>query len=1023
MNTKELYNLGEELSKNEEIGHCSKRRNTLREGLKTTYKNIVKNHHYLESLYKNSIKLSGGSQWLLDNIYLIEKEYKKVVSNMPNRYYHNLPCNGDGIPRIYILCSTLFNNSYGELTKDGVNSFIEGFISNVSLTLGELWAMPLIMRVVILERIRFVSEEVCKLEKEKIKGENLSRRLTMSINEEEIKGEIERFKSIDENFTYIMAESFLKAIKDSGIENDELYSVVEKKLDIKRGELYKVVSKVKTEEIKLERELSGSITSLRFIDSFNWKNFVESISLVDKILGKDPSSIYINMDFKTRDYYRHKIEELSKRSNVNEEKIANIAIDLAANKEGTEGHVGYYLIGEGKDELYKELNINKNFLERMSLKGKLNLYRLSIIAMMVLIEVVLIFFLREDRNNIWKFILLNILLILPIRYIAKTFINGLFLIFIKPHYIPKLSLDKGINREDATLVVVPTILNSISRTEKLIKDLEVYYLSNREENIYFALCSDFGDSNEEVLEEDSKIINAGLSLIKDLNSKYGDKFLFLHRKRVFNDRDKVYMGWERKRGKLLELNKLLRGDNNTTYEVGIDSVRKLPKIKYVITLDSDTKVPIGTFKKLIGAMAHPLNYNYGIMQPRVVVGLENAYTTEFSKNYVMDKGLNMYSSLSSEIYEDLFYRGIFTGKGIYSVDRFLENLDGKVKDNTMLSHDLIEGEVLNTAFLSDTPLVDGFPVYYHSYAMRNHRWIRGDVQNLPWVFRKEIKSLGRYKILDNIKMALVYPSILITILVALIINPFYLELWIGFALFSLLAPLIVNIFNYKNHEIIKKFKQCFLIFTFFINESYIVINAMAKSLYRMTISKNKLLEWQSAFAVENNGDKGVKYYIRFMSPSIIITLIIGYLSYLNSLTILYFMLPSMSLWILSPFIAYGLSGNLDNDKLYIEKEDERYLRKLSRRIWAYFEDFVNEENNNLGPDNYQSDPIKGVAHRTSPTNIAMTISSNSCAYDLGYIGIYNFTYRLKKTVDTLENLETLNGHFYNWYDTLTLGPL
>lgn len=1024
MNVKELYDLGEELSKNEDLGCCNKKKNTLIESVKKTYKNIVKNHHYLESLYKNNVKLSGGAQWLLDNIYLIEKEYKNVILNMPNKYYHNLPCRDNGIARIYIICSTLFNNSHGNLTKEGVKSFIDGFTKNTSLTLGELWAIPLIMRVIILERIRFISEEVCNLEKERINGENLSRYIIVALKEEEIKEEIDRFKRRDEKFTYTMAESFLRVIKDSGIENEEVYSAVEGKLGIKRGELYKVISNVKTEEIKFERELGNDINSLRFIDGFNWKNFVESISAVDKILRKDPSNTYVNMDFETRDYYRHKIEELSKRSKVSEEKISTILINLATSKKGRESHIGYYLIGEGKDDLYSEINIKKSFMERASLKQKLRLYRLSILAMMVLIGTFLVLFLKDEGRGLGSFILLKVLLIIPISYIGKTFINVLFLTFIKPHYISKLSMNEGIDKENATLVVVPTILNSVERTKKLMKDLEIYYLSNREKNIYFALCSDFEDNHSETLEGDSEIINTGLNVARSLNDKYGDKFLFLHRKRVFNERDKIYMGWERKRGKILELNKLLRGENNTTYEYGTEFIKSLPKIKYVITLDSDTKVPIGTFKRLIGAMAHPLNYNYGIMQPKIVVDLENAYATEFSKHYVMDKGINMYSSLSSEIYEDLFNQGTFTGKGIYSVDKFLETLDNKVKENTMLSHDLIEGELLKTAFLSDTPLVDGFPIYYHSYAMRNHRWIRGDVQNIPWAFRKEIKALSRYKILDNIRMALVYPSILISILVALFVKPFYLEGFIAFSLFSILTPLIVNIFNLKNYGVIKKFKQCFLMFTFFIHESYLSLNAIIKSSYRMIISKKKLLEWQSAFYVENSGKNKLGDYIKLMYPSLVITLAIAYLCYRDSLSLLYFMLIPITLWLLSPFIAYGLSSEGENNRLqHVEKEDEEYLRKLSRRVWAYFEDFVNEENNNLGPDNYQGDPMKGIAHRTSPTNIAMTISSNSCAYDLGYIGIYSYTYRLRKTLHALENLETLNGHFYNWYDTLTLKPL
>lgn len=1013
---RELENLGENFSKHNLTKTNLIKRNIFIDDIKKIYFDILNNHDYLNDLYKNHVRISGGSQWILDNIHMIEKEYNHIMVNFPKNRKIKLPHIKNDELRLYRICEEFFLNTNLNITEEKLYSFFK----EVDLTTEELWYFPLFMRIVNLNVIRDLSNKILNEEKEYLEGEYLAHEFTEIINDEELNEIINKFKNDKTQITINMAEGFLNIIRNNGIPENKILLILKDKLCLNEESILQALKNLERKKKNNEKNIGNSINSLRFIDSFKWEVFFEKVSIVEKILAKDPSGIYKKMDFQSRDYYRHKIEEISRVSNIDEKTIASTLIKCCNSKDSIKNHVGYYLIDEGIEELYKKLNINKK-VNNPSNEKKLSMYIISNLLIMLIIELLIIKFLVNDLSLVT--IVLNILALIPMSEIAKIFTNTILSYIISPNFIPKLSLEHGVDEDKATLVVIPAILNNKNRTEKLMRDLEIYYLTCRENNIYFALCGDFTDSNKEEGKDDNEIISAGMKIAKELNEKYGEKFLFLHRKRLYNSIDKIYMGWERKRGKITELNKLLRGDKSTSYIYGVEFLENLPCIENVITLDADTKVPLGEFKKLIGAMAHPLNYKYNIMQPRIIGDLENSTDTEFIKNYMVDKGLNIYSNMVSNIYQDVFQCGIFMGKGIYRVDEFIKLLENKFKENSVLSHDLLEGCLLHTGFLSDVTLVEGFPLNYYSYAMRLHRWVRGDIQNIIYAFNRNFSSLNRYKILDNIRRSLLYPSILFTIIVSSPGKTYNQMGWISLGFLTLAMPIIMDILTLRKSGLAKNIKNYFLVFTFFIDESCLYINAITKTLYRMVFSKKNLLQWKSAFFVENEENDSFIWYVRFMMPGLVISVLLFLISLGNSTENFKFILPSITVWILSPAIAYLVSVNWREKRESLSKEEIKKARILARRTWAYFEDFVNEENNYLGPDNYQEDPMKGIAHRTSPTNIAMTLSSNCCAYDLGYIGICTFISRTQKTLCTLKELETINGHYYNWYDTVTLKPL
>jgi len=1045
----------------------SKKTNYKRKLIKSldrSYEQIIKAYEYIDKHVKSNKEIVPAAEWMLDNLYLIEKEYKDIKHNMPLSYYKGLPIIKRGImkgyPRAYHIAVELVSHSDGRLDEDTIECFINAYQKNTILLMGELWALPIMIRIALIQNISKISENIIYTEEEKLKGDLLADKLITAINAGKLEDELKRLEEIDISFNSHLTESFIKILRDNGVDNSNIYSWLDKRLEVNETTAEKMINIEHQKQAYFQISMGNSITSIREVGVLNWRDIFERLSYVERELRQDPLGIYESMDFESRDNYRHSVEKLAKLSNISEAYVAKKAMECAEEpriKEDYAKHVGYYIIDDGLEDLKKLINYkDKGFgsLSKFIKKKKINFYIGTIILCTVILcfTVILIgdYELKVPIEN-WRFAAAFIAIFIPISEIVISIFNWSINHLITPKFVPKLEFKDGIPDSSRAVVVIPTLLSSVKRVYELISDMEVYYLANHEKNLYFALLGDFKDSAKEQEENDNDINEAALKAIKALNRKYagenGDIFYFFNRFRQFNEKEGIWLGYERKRGKLMEFNALLRGDNTTSYNVISGDLTELLKVKYVITLDADTQLSRDTAKRLIGAMSHILNRPYidyekkcilrgnGLMQPRISVGTLAANKTMFSKIFSGETGIDIYTTAVSDVYQDLFGEGIFTGKGIYDVDVFNFMLKDEVPENTVLSHDLLEGSYVRAALVTDIELIDGYPAFYNSSSMRLHRWVRGDWQILSWITKKSsLDLLSRWKIIDNLRRSLLAPSIIILIILSFTILPKG-ETWNIVAFLAVLCPILFDV----SESVVSPIKgislsgrvntgklaieQVFLIFCFLPFQAYLMLDAIIRTLYRLIVSKRKLLEWQTAADVEAKLGKDMNNFIKAMWPGSLIAIIIEILAFNVSIEAGLLTMPSTFLWFLSPIIAYYISKEIKVKEYCLKEEDTRLLRKLSRKTWAYFEDFVNAENNYLAPDNYQEDPLNGVAHRTSPTNMGMGLTSNSVAYDLGYIGIAEVTERLENIITSMESLKSYKGHFYNWYDTITKEPL
>jgi cyclic beta-1,2-glucan synthetase len=1028
-----------------------------------SYRSILKGYEYIDKDAKNKKEIVPAAEWLLDNLYLIEKEYKDIKFNMPENYYKNLPVVSKGImkgyPRIYHIAVEMVSHTDGLVDEGTIETFIKAYQRNAVLTSGELWALPIMLRIALIQNISKIAEKLVFAQKEKKRGNSIADRIINASNDKSLDKELIKLQKEDIVFTSYFIERLVKALRDNGVDSAEVYKWIDEKLDVMQMNTEKMIISEHQKEAAFQLSIGNSITSIRVVEALNWKDFFEKISYVEQILKRDPSGIYEKMDFESRDYYRHRIEKIARTIKVPESFVAKKAVECAEEadlqtNDVYKKHIGYYLVDDGLDDLRIRLTKDnkKNKFISWSKKHNVEIYSGSIILGIVILEAIILVSWLDANNTLWWMYLAAALgILIPCSEVVISVLNWSINNITAPKFVPKLSLEEGIPLENSSIVVIPTLINNEKRVVDLINDMEIYYLANMERNLYFALLGDFKDSKNENELEDKIIVERALKEIKELNKKYSrdgrDIFYFLNRYRKYNEKQGLWMGWERKRGKLKEFNSLLRGSTDTSYNVVSADISKLPEIKYVITLDADTQLPRDSAKRLIGAMSHILNKpyyhssgkrivrGYGLMQPRISVGTVNANKTLFSRIFSGETGIDMYTTAVSDVYQDVFGEGIFTGKGIYDIDVFENTMKNEIPENTVLSHDLLEGSYARTALVTDIELVDGYPAYYNSSSKRLHRWVRGDWQLLPWLKKSSpLSLLSKWKIVDNLRRSLLSPSIIILIIMGLTVLPKNAP-WLTLAFISVLCPIMFDVSEAVTAPIkgislsgrltgIKMvFEQFLLIFSFLTYQAYLMLDAIIRTLYRMFVSKRNLLEWQTAADVEAKSGKRFVDYIQTHWIGSAIALVIGTLAFNISYILGLTLLPSVIVWFISPYTAYFISKDETAQGYRLTEENNELLRRLSRKTWAYFEDFLNSENNWLAPDNYQEDPDNGVAHRTSPTNIGMGFVSGLAARDLGYIGISDTIDRVHKIITSIEGLSNYKGHLYNWYDTKTKVPL
>nr|MBA2562562.1 cyclic beta 1-2 glucan synthetase [Chitinophagaceae bacterium] len=816
--------------------------------------------------------------------------------------------------------------------------------------------------------------------------------------------------------------------------------------------------------------ISNSISSLRFLSTTDWGDFVENSSVVEQTLRQD--NIYGHMDFKTRDQYRHTIEKIAKKSKLSELEVAVKAIEAAQisaqkNADLRTTHVGYYLIGKGVITIEKAAKMRFTPIERCRMlvnKIPLFVYIGGIMLLAILFSYGLIAKAYTEGLSDWILIVFGIIIFLATSQLTVSIINWLTTILARPCLLPRMDFSKGITDPYRTMVVTPTILNSTAFIADLIENLEVRFLANRDANLSFALLTDYIDAKEETLADDEMLLQFAEEKITALNKKYerpgNDTFFLFHRTRRWNARDKIWMGYERKRGKLGELNALIQGNGKHFFSCIVGDENIYTGIKYIITLDTDTQLPRDVAWKMAGTMAHPLNhplYNkkkkrvtagYTILQPRVSNSLPLAHSSIYAKIHGNEPGTDPYTTAISDIYQDLFKEGSFIGKGIYDVAAFEIALKDRLPLNRILSHDLLEGAYARAGLITDIQLYEEYPSGYINDMQRRHRWIRGDWQIAIWItpfapgsdkrlHKNPLSLLSKWKIFDNLRRSLIPLSLLIAFLAGwtILLNAVF---WTLTVLTIIFLPAIVNFIwqvyrkpsdvlfvqhliytsrSFKDNLVQNVINLICLPYEAFINTHAILI-----TLWRIFISRNNLLKWNPYNSYQYVEKTISNAYLQMWISPFLSIVVLAYLIVYSPLTVVT-AFPFLAGWFAAPFIAWYISRPSAEKKTEISAEQSFYLRKLARKIWGFFENFVGKEDNWLPPDNYQQHPVERIAHRTSPTNIGLSLLANLAAFDFGYITNRVFIERTANTINTLQRMERYRGHLYNWYDTISLAPL
>jgi len=1054
------------------------------------------NYEFIRSVYKElnediqkKYTIPPAAEWLLDNFYVIEEQVKGLRHNLVRRSYLRLPILKFGLlkgyARIYAITVELVAHTDGQIDELILSDYLKAYQSHSVLFDREIWAIPMVIRITLIEKIRDLCENIKKTQLQWHKADEI---FDAWMNIEG--GDENQFRKLFRDSLNTMDEadpSFIEhlfyRLRRSGRSYLEVLLFMDEKL-VKLGATTEQITQKEHRNQSVNTiSMEHCITSLRLFSTLNWDDFFESASFVEQILKQDPDGSYPLMDLFTRNYYRSRIEELATLYGVSELYIAREALKLAkqaysdCDEERASNpeikrtwHVGYYLIGKGIKSLEKrQENINK-FLPKVENVGKKVpeiLYLSSIgILTLILVAIAVQYSILTVPKALLVSILAGIGVLIPSSEIAMNVVNWFICKVIKPAVFPRMELKDGIPESMSTIVVVPTLLPDEGRVKELLGNLECHYLSNREENLYFTLIGAFRDSNSANMEDDEKIIETTMCGIKELNRKYSgegqDKFYFFHRKRQYNEKNNKWIGWERKRGALIEFNDLVLGSVNTSFSYLSCNTPPFANVKYIITLDSDTILPMGMAKKMIATMAHPLNRpvidkqkgivieGYGLMQPRIDVDNESSNKSLFSRIITGQEGIDPYANAISDVYQDLFGEGIFTGKGIYDLKVFQSVLKDAIPENTILSHDLLEGSYVRTGLVTDLKLIDSYPSRYNSFASRLHRWVRGDWQLSPILFKKIFNSshskiknplslLSKWKMFDNLRRSLVAPALMILAAMSFSILPGSIYFWIGFFIVPQVFPLLIavlgSVFSIRfDNDRIKqympvmlgikaKFLQCFLNLTFLPYQAWLMVDAIFVTLTRVFITKKNLLEWVTSADVEKSEKNSLRSYVSKMRVSLFEAVILFILAIIFKPSAVIISLFFLVLWVSAPIIAYWISKDQKESVRKISEIDINELGKIARKTWRYFEDFSNIKSHYLAPDNYQADPPRGVAYRTSPTNIGFGLLATLTARDFGYIGTREMMDLIEKAVSTIERLEKWNGHLYNWYDTHSLKPL
>ena len=1021
-------------------------------------------------------RATPAAEWLLDNFYLVEEQIRTAQKHLPKGYCRELPGLDDGpsrtLPRVYDIALETIAHGDGRVDSDSLSRFVAAYQVITPLTLGELWGIPIMLRLALIENLRRVASRVMASWSDRSLANDWADRLvsTAELDAKNVVLLVADMARSAPPMTSAFVAELARRLQGQSTALILPMTWVEQALAESGQSVERLIHLDAQLQATEQVSISNSINSLRLLSSLDWREFVELMSGVEHALGEDPSAIYSSMDFATRDHYRHAVERLARCCRHSQVDIARAAVALchaAPDEDPLKRHVGFYLLGAGLADLEQQLGARRSPAERcrrVLRKSPLAFFITPVVVLSVLLAWPFYSMLRADGWGPWALLLLSVPTLVMTSHLAIALVNRLVTLSLPPDILPRLDYSAGIPAQARTLVVVPTLIGSAQDVEELVDGLEIRFLANRDANLHFALLTDFMDAQSEVLEGDAPLLQQASLAIKALNLKYPEavasRFFLLHRPRRWNATEQRWMGHERKRGKIAELNALLRGQGHGRFSLIVGDIAALPRVDYVIALDTDTQLPRDVARQFLGAICHPLNQarfdpqhnrivsGYAILQPRVGISLPSIARSAYAQLFGSDAGVDPYTRSVSDVYQDLFGNGSFIGKGIYAIDAFEQALQGCFPDNCILSHDLIEGCYARSGLISDVQLYEEHPARYSADAKRRHRWIRGDWQLLPWLMpwtpktgggleRNRLTNLACWKIVDNLRRSLEPAAFLCIVLWGWFATTQPLLWSLGAVLLIIAQPLINTLLALldKAHDISRgqhlkatlrdaaqDFSRALLTLAWLPFEAFSSLDAIARTLWRMTISQRRLLQWNPSREVERSSRNDLPGLYRLMWIAPLMAVAVGLLLSVQP-AVLAIAMPLLLAWLLAPAIAFWLSRTVVDVAYAPSIEDQQFLRRLARKTWAFFDDHVGPADNWLPPDNIQELPTAATAHRTSPTNMGMALLSHLAAHDFAYLSGGRLLARLDNALTSMSRLERHRRHFYNWYDTQTLQPL
>lgn len=1067
----EMERYGERMSRTHRLSEGKKSYNLLQR-LAENEKSLIRNAEILSAGDKHN--LTPAAEWLLDNFYIIEEQIRMIRQLLPEKFGRGLPMlmSPANTLRIQDIADELISHSDGRLDSGAIEGFIHSYQSVSPLLIGELWALPAMLRFALIHNLALIAEGVASIHQERVEAAEWVDDIILHSTQDSTKV-IHIISSMAEKNEIFSGAFVAEVARRLNHQNHSLTLVwLEQHLLNTGRNIPELIEHFNRQLALNQLSVSNSITGLRQLDEIDWPQLVESLSLVEEILIQDPAGIYPQMHFDSRDQYRHVIEKLARESQYDERSVANKVLTLSQQKVllPRQQHIGYFLLDKGLTQLEQQLHIRRSLVR--TLHHHFNLPPLvswlgSITLLMAALSAYTLSTTYQAGIMIAPWLILFPIVLLLSSQLAIQLLSEATTRFRSPIPLPRLDYEEAIPEHCRTLVVIPCMISNNKSTDLLLRSLETCYLGNALPHLCFALLTDFVDNLQEHHTDDDELLRYTMLRIDALNRRYsndnpdGALFSLLHRNRTHNPSQGVWMGYERKRGKLHALNRWLQGEQEIFNVTVGASQAQMRSVKYVITLDSDTILPRETAHKLIGIMAHPLNApvfdqhqnrvveGYAILQPRLAEEIPPFGQGIYARLSSSIAGNDAYSSLSSDLYQDLFGEGSFVGKGIYDVAAFTRATRNTCPENLVLSHDLLEGCYARSGVVSNVVLYEHYPENYLSDVARRFRWVRGDWQLLNWLRRhvrmadgsltlNPLSALSRWKLIDNLRRSVITPALLALIFLTFtaVSHPAF---WLICILIYLLLPggLALTMDGFRKSkqrawwlhlkllsaDALNRLSKAGLTLGILPHESYWSVKAILVTLWRLNVSHQFLNEWSSASFTHVSQPILLRHFYAAMwfNPfaGIALILLVGLMNPL--LLPLPFFLAI--LWMSAPFLLWRLSKAASPRHETLSADQHHFLRQTARQTWAWFDEFVTTKHHHLPPDNVQEILKPSVAHRTSPTNIGLSLLANLTAWDFGYVTQKQVITRTLLTLESLDKMEHFRGHLYNWYDTLTLQPL